>query len=534
MFRQTYNSMNECLTPDSQLVQATLQKMEAKRGGRHYGAPRRRGVMIAVAAAVLVCASLTALAAAPGLAQFWESLTAKYGEHVQLVEPVEPPATSTAPDLEETQPQPEAQGASGLQVMAAAVDQDNAEIYFTLTDPEGRIGENALAIGELQVGPLTVPVSARPVFCDPESGTAVFCQSLYSPDGIDGSEATLQITGVYSSDAHPSGDSATFTLALNDLPLTQDPQTLSYTMPSQMDAIAQSWPARYNTISQEGAVTLLAPGEDQPIPGVEGVSISAAGYVDGRLHVQFHLKAPGCSALLQGGMVCSDPQFEPGSSYDDATFDTLFNLSHGQVVDFYEPFLDKGDNVADSKKGYEYVEIISSLPPDALQHWAWDFHLMQSTPILESTWQQSFPLNVGALSMRQNAAPFTVDVETLHLPENPAEEDFVSTWSPSTFDGLRVTPFGVTVSRPAVAEDEAPENDGILKRLAPDVSKLEITVETAEGTQACILDKEGYTVLPDEQGRMTARYLLEKTVEPEEIISLKVNGVDVPLTDVMP
>ncbi len=92
----------------------------------------------------------------------------------------------------------------------------------------------------------------------------------------------------------------------------------------------------------------------------------------------------------------------------------------------------------------------------------------------------------------------------------------------------------MTVSRPAVAEDEAPENDGILKRLAPDVSKLEITVETAEGTQACILDKEGYTVLPDEQGRMTARYLLEKTVEPEEIISLKVNGVDVPLTDVMP
>lgn len=528
MFKQTYNSMNECLTPDDRLVQATLRKMEAKQGSRRYGAPRRRGVMIAVAAAVLVCASLTALAAVPGLAQFWESLTAKYGGRVQPVEPLDPPAASAAPALEKTQPQTNA-----LQVMAAAIDRDNAEIYFTLTGPKGRIEENALAIGELRAGPLTVPVSARPVFCDPDSGAAVFCQSLYSPDGIEGSEATLQITGVYSSNAQPSGDSPTFTLALNDLALTQDPQTLSYTMPSQMDAMARSWQARYNTISQEGTVTLLAPGEDQPIPGVEGVTISAAGYVDGRLHVQFHLKAPGYSALLQGGMVCSDPQFEPGTSYDDATFDTLFNLSHGQVVDLYEPSLDGSGSVADSKRGYEYVEIITSLPPDALQHWAWDFHLMQSTPILEGSWQQSFPLNAGGLAMRQNAAPFTVEVETLHLPENPAEEGFVSTWSPSAFDGLRVTPFGVTVSRPAAAEDETPEIDGILKRFAPDVSKLEITIETAEGTQACILDKEGCTVLPNEQGRMTARYLLEKTVEPEEIISLKVNGVEVPLTDVM-
>ena len=200
------------------------------------------------------------------------------------------------------------------------------------------------------------------------------------------------------------------------------------------------------------------------------------------------------------------------------------------MVDFYDPFLQETESVLDAKMGYAYVEIISKLPKDALAFWQWGFGLVRAEPILEDTWSQSFTLSVEGLSMRQNAAPFTVDVETLHLPENFDEEaDFDSTWAPSTFDGLRVTPFGVTVSRPAVPEDETLEIDGVLKRFAPDVSKLTITVETAAGAQECTLVKRGYTIVPDGQGRMSARYLLEMPVEPEAITSVTVNGVEVPL-----
>ncbi len=221
--------------------------------------------------------------------------------------------------------------------------------------------------------------------------------------------------------------------------------------------------------------------------------------------------------------------------YEDDAFDVLFQLTDGQVSDVFDPNMDnQSETILDDKRGYEYVEVISTLPPEALPYWTWDFYLVQNDIVLEADWQQDFTLSSGGLSMRQNTQPFTVDVETLHLPENFEGTEFDSTWAPSTFDGLRVTPFGVTVSRPAVPEDETPENDGILKRFAPDVSKLEITVETAEGTQTCVLDRSGYTVLPDEQGRMSARYLLEKPVEPEEILSLKVNGVEIPLTDTAP
>lgn len=546
MFKQTYDSMNERLVPDRRLIGATLQKMEARRGGRHHAQrPRpRRAMAVAFAALLVVCLSLTAVAAAPQLAQFWQDLTARYGGHVQMVEAPPPIAEASSPgapaaetgEAEATSNDATAASAP-IQVVAAAVDRDNAEIYFSIDGLEGQAGKNILAVGELRVGERAVPVSASPVFFDEETGAAVFCQGIYIPDGIDGSEATLTITGVYSRYGEDDGSDPfkeKFTLDLGKLPLIKDPPTLTYTMPTYMDTLAKSWEARYNTISQEGTVTLLAPSVDQPITGVQGVSLSAAGYVDGKLHVQFHVKDPAYSALLQNSMVCSDPNFEPGLSYSDHAFDTLFNLAEdGPVTDFYDQSIvgREAESVFDAKMGYEYVEIISELPKDALAFWQWGFGLVQTEAVMEGEWQQSFTLSVEGLSMRQNTAPFTVDVETLHMPENFDEgEDFVSTWAPSTFDGLRVTPFGVTVSRPAVAEDETPEIDGILKRFAPDVSKLTITVETAEGTQTCTLVKRGYTIVPDGQGRMSARYLLETPVEPEDITALRVNGIEVPLS----
>ena len=536
MCKQTYNAMNEKLLPTPQLMEDTLEKMEARRARRRRPIGPRRIAAAGAAAALVVCASLTAVAAVPRLGQFWEELTARYGGHVQMVEPeaTAAPAPAENGEPEATNgPAPAENGGPQLQVAAAALDRDNAEIYFTLTGLEGPQEDEVLAVGELRVGGQAVPVSAKPVYYDQEAGTMVFAQDIYVPDGIEGSEASLAIKGVYTRaafDGDPEAGQGHFSLALDGLALDQDPATLTYTMEDEEEKLAQSWQARYDTIAQNGVVTLLAPGDDKAIPGVEGVCISAAGYVDGRLHVQLHVKDPAVSALLLSSMMCSDPNFEPnGGQYDDRTFDVPFHLADGQVTGIYDPHRSNGSQSAiDAKMGYEYVEIISGLPQEVLGDWQWGFDLVTGSVVLEGDWQQSFTLSGGGLAMRQNQEPFTVDVETLHLPENPGEEDFASTWAPAAFDGLRVTPFGVTVSRAARAEDEAPQQDGILKRFAPDVSKLEITIETAEGTQACTLDEDGYTILP-ENGRMSARYLLEKPVEPEEIISLQVNGVEIAL-----
>jgi len=529
MFKQTYDSMNEHLVPEAHLVQATLEKMEHARTRRHRLARQPKRLVVAgLTAVLLIGMSLTAMAAAPYLSQFWESLTERYGQRIQTVAPTEPVSASPAAD----------KTLENLRILAVATDRDNADVYFSLTDPDGQLKKEVLAVGELRVDGQAVPISASPVYYDGESGTAVFCQSIHVADGIEDSRANLSISAVYTrdtanNDPASSENAQSFSIALSELPLNQEPQTISYTMGTHEDALARSWEARYGTISQEGTITLLAPGEDQSIPGLEGAAISGAGYIDGKLHLQFHVQEPGRSALLQASAMCSDPDFEPnGGLYDDNAFDVLFQLTDGQVTDVFDPNMDnQSESIIDDKRGYEYVEVISSLPPEALPYWTWDFFLVRNDIVLEADWQQDFTLSSSGLSMRQNTGPFTVDVETLHLPENFHGTEFDSTWAPSTFDGLRVTPFGVTVSRPAAPADEAPENDGILKRFAPDVSKLEITVETADGTQTCVLDMGGYTVLPDEQNRMSARYLLEKPVEPEEILSLKVNGVEIPLTN---
>lgn len=526
MCKEAYNAMNQKLAPDAALVQSTLEKMAERRQGVRWEKPRprRRGLAVGLAAAVLLGVSLTAVAAAPQLGQFWAGLSARYGEHLQ---PVDPP--SQAASTGEIPATVQADVTGPLRVLAAAVDRDNAEVYFTIAGQPGEIGMDTLALGELRVGSTAVPVSAMPVYCDGETGTAVFCQHITVPDGMDGSDAALSITSVL--DKGGQGEDASFGFNLGDLELTESPETVAYTLSPAEDALAQSWQARYEQVVDNGAMAFLKPGAGWDIPGADGIAVSAAGYVDGRLHIQLRVDEPWRYALAPSGQTCSEPEFEPNASYSAYTFDTYFQMEGGAVTQIFDKTLNgkNGGDPLDELRGYGYVEIVCGIPQESLAYWDWSFILRGYAEIRKDLGEQAFTLGSSSLlAVAENLAPFTVDVETLHLPEDGGEE-FSSTWAAASFDGLRATPFAVTVSREAREEDGMPQIDGILKRYAPDVSKLEITAETDEGTHTYTLDPNGYTVTPDGSGRMVARYLPDEPVEPEEIRSLRVNGVDVPL-----
>ena len=377
----------------------------------------------------------------------------------------------------------------------------------------------------------TVPFSSLPVDYDPAASTATYCQWVTQPEGIDGAAASLTVNAILGGEQQ-----STVTLDLGSLELEPDPGTLSYALPIQEDLLAQAYAYRYETLVQDGSMKFLEPGEGKPIsPGTDSLLLTGAAYVDERLHLQFRLPEYWKSGVYSTGGQCSDPDFVPGESYNTHPFNLPFTLKEGIITDVYDGPVE-ADNDGQTyhlRLGSEYLEIVDCIPQWALSSWTWDLVFITYETAVQGPWTQSFTLNSASTDVVEITEPFTVEVGTMYLPDemgNDPDARYPSTYAPSTFDRVRVTPFAVTVSRPAWEEDQTPEIDGILKRFAPDTSKLEITVQTPDETLECTLDRKGYTVTPDEDGRMTARYLLSRPIDPQEVISLTVNGVEVPLS----
>ena len=523
MFKHTYDSMNRVIVPSRELEQATLEQMAARRaGGRMPRRPvkARRFATVAVAL-VLVCAlSVTAFAAVPGLGGFFAQLLPAWQEQLA------PTATSGEPAA--------SQGIT-LNVPAALNDGDSAGIFFTLTDQEGgRLSDTTRVAGTISGEGWEQDFSAAPVYFEEETRTATYRCDVTRPGALDGAALNLTVTELLG-----GKNQQELALPLDSLTITEPAGTTTYTLDVEEDLLARTWEARYTALVKDGTMTFLTPGEPQALhftarypetadPTVEGVTLTGASYLDGQLHLQFHLENGWKSALRLDGGTNSDPNYEPNSgSYGGIAWENSYRYENGQITNLLGngEFYQNGAPVM----GNEYVELIYNIPQEKLGYETLHFTYTTYNTALSGEWSQDFTLQSAGDTALELTGPYNVQVETKHLGDGD-ELTFESTYSDAVIDSIRVTPMGITVTRAAIAQDETPVNDGILKRIAPDISKLEIVAQTASGEELTYtLDRENYTVLPDENGNMTARYETVLPVDTAEIASLTVNGVEVPV-----
>lgn len=526
MIKHTYDSMNRVIVPSRELEQATLEQMAARRaGGRMPRRPvkARRFATVAVAL-VLVCAlSVTAFAAVPGLGGFFAQLLPAWQEQLA------PTATSGEPAA--------SQGIT-LNVPAALNDGDSAGIFFTLTDQEGgRLSDTTRVAGTISGEGWEQGFSAAPVYFEEETRTATYRCDVTRPGALDGAALNLTVTELLG-----GKNQQELALPLDSLTITEPAGTATYTLNAEEDLLARTWEARYTALVEDGTMTFLTPGEPQALhftarypettdPTVEGVTLTGASYLDGQLHLQFHLENGWKSALLAGGASCSDPYYEPGSgmygSYESRQWGHGYRLENGQVTDlvidgqFYQ---NNGPAL-----GCEYLELISGIPQEHLDAWTLTFTYTTYSTALSGEWSQDFTLQSAGDTALELTGPYTVQVETKHLADGE-ELAFTYTYSDAVLDSIRVTPLGITVTAAATPEEETPQIDGVLKRIAPAVSKLNLSATLTSGEEvAYALDPDGYSLLPDGNGNMTARYETNLPVDTAQIASLTVNGVEVPV-----
>lgn len=530
MLRQAYNRMNENLSPSDELLYKTLEQMEGAREkgkmGRHANGETGRSLRIrrltvgAVTAVMIAALSLTAFAAAvPEFGRFLQSLLPRYGNYLQPVSEAKEQDKAAASE----------QGIS-LKVAASVSDRDRAEIFFTLTDEKGRINKDTRVTGELTLDGETTAFTAAPVDYDEMTKTASYRQQAEKKNGVDGCAASLTITGILGEQKE-----LPLNLDLGSLKLDEDPRPLSYTLSPQEDALAKTYPYRYEKLVQNGDMALLMPQtETVPFAQAPEITLTGAAYLDGNLHLQFRIPDYWRSALIHCGGICSDETYEPGSSYDSHPFSLPFTLEEDRVNKVWDGSVEsrkEDGSAAFFRLGNEYLEVVDALPRDALPFWSWNFSYVTYETAVQGTWSQNFTLQSASDSLLELSGPFTVQVETKHLPENRDSLEFDSTYAPAVIDSIRITPLGITLSRAGTPEDKTPINDGILKRIAPDLSKLQVTVRTSEGEFSYQLDLDQYTFVPDEEGNMTAVYRTETPVDPEKIISLTINDTEISLPE---
>lgn len=226
----------------------------------------KRAIAVAAAVAVFTVGGVGVLAQNPGLAQKLELL----GDHtLSMLQPINLVSMDDGIRME---------------VLAALNDRETAAIYLTLQDTtgQGRITED-MDLRHIQVSGATFS-SAQVIDFDEVSNTATICLT-----GEDGQLANRKIsvtlrtflTGwTYETDAGPADCDISY-LDLLGLPaptLDSDPQIHGYSAVGEESLIPDA---------DQGDLDVLVPAKEGiPLPGAPWAQITAAGIVDGKLHIQ--------------------------------------------------------------------------------------------------------------------------------------------------------------------------------------------------------------------------------------------------------
>ena len=241
MFQSDYRREMERLTPGSE----ALERLDAllAGGGERAARPRRRfGRRAAVALALCAALGVTAVAAGPTL---WQALQVRLGAFAPYAAPAEGAVVE-----------------SGVEVALAGSLSDGyvARVYFSVTDPAGRLNEHTNVTARLETadGPLAGGAGCHVLSWDAEAGRLLVEANLVGVGS--GSAATLTVTGLDPSYRYETG-AAFF------------PPERAQTLETEEAA--------------EGQAVLRAGQTPQASPATEDFSISSMGFDgEGRFHIR--------------------------------------------------------------------------------------------------------------------------------------------------------------------------------------------------------------------------------------------------------
>lgn len=236
---------------------------DKKRNRRIFSWKRTVGLV----AALVVCFTLAlpALAAAD-VGPAYDLLYAISPEMAQKLKPVR--LSDTDNDIK-------------MEVISAYIRDDNAEVLVSLQDTAAeRIDETTDLFDSYSINrPFSCSATCNMVNYDPETHTATFLISItqWGEREIDGEKLTFSIDKFLS-------DKQEYRDTLPDIDLSN--ASVAPQIQTQSDLRGTSWNGGENPFGNE--VDCLIPSADNTVSPVDGVTITAIGFVDGELHVQVH------------------------------------------------------------------------------------------------------------------------------------------------------------------------------------------------------------------------------------------------------
>ncbi len=520
MLEHTYNAMNEKLEPDKELVAETIRKMElqdARRNPIHEREVSRRPVQRKWAAAVIACVltaalSLTAVAAAvPGFRSML------FGRGSGESTPSSPLAQAGARLTEIENATAERDGFR-LEILGAAHDGSSMMVYYTLTDTTGesRLNEKAEIypitgqFEELQWNAATNGSGEQSFYSnnilayDPETGS-LLCR--YVLDTQDAKSMDLSHT-----------EFAIDSIVLDVERINWEPLTLDEN--------------RFTAETMEfDGESILKPGvSPMTFDGTE-TQISAIGFVDGRLHVQFAwpenknmsasfhpidkvitpeevAAAGGYTAEFEAREADAwhARQKNEGSSNENEAHTIwgkqyFFNLENGVAVNASdEDFMDGS---------YQYQEYVYEISPEEMQYYNFyyfqqsnsqEFHYFsQNGSTLSHDFQVSFDLAAADQAQGKTVENLSLDGGTL--------------------SSVSLSGMGVTVT----GDRKLTENAVITASYGGETVTFSKTITTGIPRLDNIMEVDRYT------GPVTVRYAADRPIDPAELTAFTINGRSISL-----
>ena len=251
-----------------------------------------------------------------------------------------------------------------MEVVAANIHEETAEIYITLQDLEGdRLDETTDLYDSYSIHmPYSAIGNCRKVGYDPESGIVTYLITVTQENGrkIEGEKLTFSVGGYL-------GQKQEYEKIEIPIDLTQVTEE-SY---QYVDT-----PARGGTLTGCSGLTaimsetypVLIPQPADPDFPIEGVKLTGIGYVEGKLHIQYAVE----NALNNDNHGFFFLQNEAGETLEEVG-----------SVSFYE---------GSGKKRIDYRDSVFLIPQEELQDYRLYGDFVISEGFHEGNWQVTFPI----------------------------------------------------------------------------------------------------------------------------------------------
>lgn len=345
MFKDAYVALNEKINPNSVLVENTIQSMNAMIKPVSIGARLYRNPLLA-AALIVLCIMLALPALAANVPEIHQMMYLVSPEVAQFFMPVQKTCESNGIRME---------------VVSAYIHDVTSEIYITMQDLTGdRIDSTADLFDSYSVySPFASSAHCTMLGYDDETKTATFLVQITEQNSrnIKGGKVTFSVRNILSGKRE-----------YNDVPIQLDLQ------PS--DGSTQSKSVNLNGAGGDfdfnSAPTALVSSGILDTP-VKGIDITAIGYVNDKLHVQFSVG----NTLI----------------YDNHGFVYLKGKDGSISKYLYSINFSERTNADDASSRMTYIECVFDVSPNQIMDYQLFGSFFTSDKYTEGDWKVTFPLD---------------------------------------------------------------------------------------------------------------------------------------------